>query len=242
MNNALLKLATIAVAITVSSLTFEEVAKAATFNYFDGTFNDADWTKFFQATGSPAFEVAEQRTSGGNPDSFRFMSHTWGNGVQGVVYHLNNNVVYDPSTQGAIDSLDYSADVIGFNTSSGVFGDGLLIEQGDRLFISQFTAVRFPSPWQTKSASDLTSSSFLSLDGGAAPDFSAAGDAISFGYIRTNTIPGVTTTIEHGIDNWSISVNSVSATPVPESNLVLGLLALASFGFSSTFQRQKERK
>jgi hypothetical protein len=242
MNNALLKSAIIATAVTVSAFGFAEIANAATFNYFDGTFNDSDWTRAFQATGSPSSETAEQRPSGGNPDGFRFMTHTWGNGVQGAVFHLNKNAVYDPSTQGAIESLDYSADVIGFNTSSGVFGDGLLLQQDGRLFISQFTAVRFPSSWQTKSASDLTSSSFLSLDGGAAPDFSATGDRIAFGYIRTNTIPGAGTTIAHGIDNWSVSVTNISTASVPEADFVLGLLALASFGITSTLQRQREQK
>ena len=244
MNNALLKLVIVAGTVTVSALGFEGIAEAATFNYFDGTFNDSDWTQALQATGSPAVETAEQSFTGGNPDSFRLMTHTWGGGIQGAVFHLNNTAIYDPSTQGAIESIDYSADVIGFNDDPGVFGDGLLLQQAGRLFISQFTAVRFPSSsWQTKSVSDLTSDGFLALDGGDFPDFSAEGAAIAFGYIRTNTLPGAVTTIEHGIDNWSVSVTNISTTTsVPESNFVLGLLAIASFSLGSTLQRKQKQK
>jgi hypothetical protein len=242
MNNKLLKFAIVATAVSVSALGFERIAEAATFNYFDGTFNDSDWTKAFQAMGSSSLETAEQRLSGGNPNSLRFMTHTWGGGVQGVVYHLSNTAVYNPSTQGAIESIDYSADVIGFNNSPGVFGDGLLLQQDGRLFISAFTAVRFPSSWQTKSVSGLTSDGFLPLDGGAVPDFSAQGAAIAFGYIRTNTIFGSVTTIRHGIDNWSVNVTTVSATSVPEPNFVIALLALASFGLNSALQSKHEQK
>jgi hypothetical protein len=251
MNNTLLKSVIAATAVTISALSFQEIAEAATVKFFDGTFNDSDWTKAFQATGSPSSETAEPSLSGGNPDAFRLTTHTWGNGTQGVVYHFNNRAVYDPSTQGAIASIDYSADVIGLNTFSGVFGDGLLLEQDGRLFISAFTAVRYPSQWQTKSVSGLTSDGFLPLDGDAAPDFSIQGAAITFGYIRTNTISGSTTTIRHGIDNWSVNVTTVSATSVPEPSSILGLLAIgfaaarsaiASLGASSLLQGKQEQK
>jgi hypothetical protein len=239
MNNRILKSL---IVVTISALSLQEIAKAATFNFFDGTFNDSDWIRAFQSTGSPSLETAEQSFSGGTPDAFRLMTHTWGNGIQGVVYHLSNQTIYDPSTQGAIESIDYSADVIGLNDAPGVFGDGLLIQQDRRLFISAFTAVRFPSPWQTKSVFGLTSDSFLSLDGGTAPDFSVQGEPISFGYIRTNTISGASTSIRHGIDNWSVNVTNVSVTSIPEPSSILGLLAIASLARTSLFQSKKEQK
>jgi hypothetical protein len=182
--------------------------------FFDDTFNDSDWTRFAEHQSGPLFfeETAEQRTSGGNPGAYRHMTHYWGSGTQVFVFHLNNNAIYDPSAQGAIVSINYSADIIGFYYSPnfGVFGDGILIEQDGRLFRTVTQGNPFNNLWQTKSFTGLTADNFTALDDLVShPDFSSAGSPIKFGYIRANTIFTTPATLSHGIDNWSVTISTV---------------------------------
>jgi VCBS repeat-containing protein len=185
-------------------------------NFFDGTFNNSDWTRTFEIKVGPfssVQETAQQITTGGNPDSYRFMTHTWGEGTQVFVYHLEDTAIYNPFIQGAIDFINYSADVIQFNPI-GIYGDGLLIEQNGRLFVSAFTGVG-NTLWQAKSFPNLTAFNFSALDGGSVLDFSNQGSPIKFGYIRTNTINGGVGTVQHGIDNWNVNIKAKSLTFVP---------------------------
>jgi hypothetical protein len=236
------------VVLTASALTFSFLvttpAQAATF--FDGTFNDADWTRIVNITEGPfsSFEeTASQSLSGGNPGAFRSMTHTWGNNTAARIYHFNVNAIYDPAVEGAIASIDYSADVRGLpgSTIGGVFGDGFAIQQDGRIFRTGTTGIGNNSPWQTVSLLNLTSGNFIALDGGSEPDFSITGSSIQFGYIRGNFIPTRTVrTVAHGIDNWSVTLNLAtvpvpepSKTPEPSTIISLGLL-----GFGALWQRK----
>ncbi|AFZ48307.1 protein of unknown function DUF1555 [Cyanobacterium stanieri PCC 7202] len=235
------------VVLTASALTFSFLvatpAQAATF--FDGTFNDADWTRIVNITPSPSGssgETATQSLSGGNPDAFRSMTHTLTGGTAVNVFHFNNNAIYNPAL-GAIVSIDYSADVRGLTPSAGTFGDGFAILQDGRIFRTGTTGVSTGSPWQTKSLLGLTDGNFFALDGGSGPDFSITGSLIQFGYERNNAnfSPSPTArTITHGIDNWSVRLNLAtvpvpepSKTPEPSTIISLGLL-----GFGALWQRK----
>ena len=211
--------------------------QAATF--FDGTFNDADWTRIVNITSGTFEETATQSPSGGNPDAFRSMTHTLRGGTSANVFHFNNNAIYNPAL-GAIASIDYSADVRGLpaSTIGGVFGDGFAIRQAGRLFRTGTTGIVNNSPWQTKSLLGLTGGNFIALDGGSGPDFSITGSVIQFGYERNNALGGSSTTpriIAHGIDNWSVRLNLAtvpvpepSKTPEPSTIISLGLLGLGA--------------
>ena len=202
--------------------------------YFDGTFNDSDWTRYAEVTrGTPVYqETAEQSLTGGNPDAYRYMTHTWGNGTRVVVRHFNINAMYDPSVSGAIGYIDYSADVIGLGGVDGVFGDAFLIEQDNRLFMAAITAVPITtSGWLDKDYFNLTADNFRAVDGGVGPDFSALGSAITFGYARSNTLLGGVSTVAHGIDNWSVTIHDA---PEP------GMLALLGLGITLIGFRQRK--
>jgi hypothetical protein len=83
-------------------------AIAVTFS--DGTFNDADWTSSLQVLEGPFSSVSHTETqvaSGGNPDAYRLNIREWGFGTRAAVYNLNSLAVYDPSTQGAIASVNF---------------------------------------------------------------------------------------------------------------------------------------
>lgn len=204
-------------------------------SYSDGTFNDSDWTRYAEVTtGTPVYEeTAVQSLTGGNPDAYRYMTHTWGNGTRVVISHFNLNAVYDPSVSGEIGYIEYSADVIGLGGSSGVFGDSFMIEQDDRTFMAAITAVPITTGgWLDKDYSGLTAENFRAVDGGLGPDFSTSGSAITFGYARSNTLLGSVHTVEHGIDNWSVTIHDA---PEP------GMLALLGLGITLIGYRQKRK-
>ena len=215
--------------------------QAATFNYFDGTFNDADWTRRIHFNVGPVgsfSETATQSLREGNPEAFRRMTQSWGNGTSALVYHFNNNAIYDPATQGEIEFIDYSADVrwIAANVG-GVFANGFAIEQDGRLFASANKAVAEVFPWQTKSFPGLTVADFVAVDRGPGPDFSSTGTPIKFGYDQGYRFDGLfTASLTSGIDNWSVTVNTVPppnpSPSVPEPSSIIGLLGLGVLGMS----------
>ena len=167
------------------------------------------------------------------------MTHTWGGATGARIYHFNVNAIYDPAVQGAIASIDYSADVRGLpaSTIGGVFGDGFAILQDGKIFRigSTSTGIANNAPWQTVSLLNLTSGDLVPEEEGTEPDFSIAGSPIQFGYIRGNIIGTSTVrTVAHGIDNWSVTLNTIApppvSVPVPEPSTIisLGLLGLGA--------------
>ncbi|ACB50697.1 hypothetical protein cce_1347 [Crocosphaera subtropica ATCC 51142] len=218
--------------------------QAATFNYFDGTFNDADWTRtirYFAGPSGSVSETATQSLTGGNPDEFRTMTQSWGNGTNARVYNFHSNAIYDPATQGAIASIDYSADVIGISANvGGEFGDEFAIQQDGRIFRAANIGIPDVSPWQTRSVPGLTVTDFIAFDGGSGPNFSSTGSPIQFGYGRGYSFNGgFAASITSGIDNWSVTVrNVVPSTPsVPEPSSIIGLLGLGLFGIDKLLKQ-----
>ena len=73
-------------------------------------------------------ETADQQSSGGNPDVYRQMLHTWGGGTQVIIYHTYVAGTYDPGIDGAIDTIDYSEDQIKL-AGAGTIGRGMIAVQ-----------------------------------------------------------------------------------------------------------------
>ena len=91
---------------------------AAATTFFDGTFNDADWQVVDHQVGFGGTSSAIQRASGGNPDEFREVTTTLNpaSGERRVFsFNFRSGAVYDPQSQGAIQSIDYSEDAIILN-------------------------------------------------------------------------------------------------------------------------------
>jgi hypothetical protein len=210
------------------------LANASAVTFFDGTFTNSNWTSSINISQGPFSSTSYSGTqvaSGGNPGDYRLDTRTWGLGTQAQVFNLNSLAAYDPSKQGAISSIGFSEDIIGFGTNGSTYGDGLLLEQGGQLFVGAFVASPLgTNTWQNRSSIGLTAVDFTPFFGLSHPDFSMAGSPIMFGYARTNTIFGGVATVQDGIDNWSVTATTVPAIPEPETYVLMlaGLLTIGA--------------
>jgi PEP-CTERM motif-containing protein len=154
---------------------------------------------------------------------------------------------YNPTTQGAIASINASVDknLTTSEISTTAIGNTFrpLIEQDGNFYLAAVTGPSIPTGpgttgYQTISASGLGASDFLLFDfmtgifGTAHPDF--GGDAITFGLGQTfNFVPG--TNNEADYDNLSLTVNSV---PEPSTWAML-LLGFVGIGFMAYRRKAK---
>lgn len=227
-----------AAAIGFAYLTIS-TATAATVTFSDQTFDDADWTLSIQQIDKGGTVSAAQTSAGGNPDAYRRIVNVVDDGPgPGTVrgFHLNVNAIYDPSTQGAIGTLDYYEDSIMFagfgqgQASGAAFmQDGFLYYTPgpNRLLANQLNA------WTSQSLLSLSALDFIGVGTTEAPDFSASGGSITFGFYRANSSPGDGGyTIDAGIDNWSIDIHSVNPVPVPAAAWLFGTALIGFVGYS----------
>ena len=219
---------------------FATSAMAAAVSFIDGTFNDANWTptKFIDTTpGASASFSAGQVATGGNPGSYRNTDMTFGGGVIGVS-HLSLASTYNPTTHGAISTIDFFYDLLETNPPfpSAAVNYNLLLVQGGvkyggKLFVDNITT--HPS-WTLFSHPSLTASDFGDYTssgafGTASPDFSTNGGLIQFGYVTKNSSSSTVTT-HSGIDNWSVTVHTA---PEPSTLAMM----LGSVGMIAGFRR-----
>ena len=193
--------------------------------------------------------VASNPTTGGTGgagDPYRQETHTMNQNVANTFailrdFNYNPANTYTPKTQGAIQSLDYTFDLLLIVTPGGAgVGYGLAMEQNGKTYISATTAAG-SSSWTNTSVTGRTATDFIealnsgpypNVDVNSHPDFSAGalGNAITFGYFVGNSFQFSTSiTATSGIDNWNVSLTT--ATPEPSSALSmatgLGLLLAA---------------
>ena len=230
---------------TVLTLVLSTVAGTAQASmvYYDGVFNDSDWslTVVTNTTGTGSTAQGFQVPTGGNPDEYREIRHQLlvtppGNGFL-FSFHLNNNAFYTPSTQGPISYIDYSEDSINFVPDTIVPGNGqgsgLLILQNGNFYRQQNPILVMPysgySTWTANPAPGLLAADFaeVTLAGviipSSNPDFSATGSIMQLGFHRGNSGNGNYET-DCGIDNWRVNI-----VPEPASAALLALGGL--FGF-----------
>ena len=185
----------------------------------DGEFLPADWVTTESA--SPALNgpvhTEDRATAGGNPDAFRTMVHVMPQGPSTLsVFHASSSSSYDPGSQGAIHVIDYVEDcIVQGNTSSTYAVDSnILIEQAGRRYGAVGALYCPASTWTTMPLrSSLSASDFVLIDGPACaagescPDFSATAKQLRFGFARhSQATAGPAGTIQHGIDNWKVTV------------------------------------
>jgi hypothetical protein len=202
----------------------------------DGTFSNSNWTlDTLSYTGPTPSASATQETSGGDPGDFRQLTMTYGgdgNIYTGSVY---NAYTYDPATQGAIETLDYTYDLELINGGdSNIVGYGVLVEQDGQFYVAGASSTPvYPNTdeWASRNSGLLTATDFTDiLNPSEHPNFSSSGDPIEFGYYADNGTEdaGQSTTVS-GIDNWEVDIQS-TPTPEPPSLLTLAsgvaLLAL----------------
>lgn len=232
---------------------------AAVVTFQDANFNPLHWTsnKYIDTTpGQGASFSVNTIPTGGNPDSYRQVSLTFREGAMRVS-HLRdvggNPFKWNPSTQGAFTSIDYSFDLLMTNYfnpapipapgESGAVGYALLLMQGGHYYTSAVDVVTTGDnkQWISINKINRTATSFNRLNmitggqiAGLHPDFSASGGEIVFGYDSVNShgSTGVFKGTESGIDNYSVQLNDVSVVPEPASTafvlLSLGLSGLVA--------------
>ncbi|MBN8281453.1 MAG: hypothetical protein J0M16_12660 [Gammaproteobacteria bacterium] len=210
-------------------------ARAATIEFFDGTFADADWTvaKISDNTpGAGASFTATQVATGGNPGEYREVIHVYGLGSI-IVGYLRNAATFDPSVSGSIVSLAYSYDTQRLQLNTGAVAYTPVIFQNNTWYGLPAYDTTTNQAWTSFGLSGLTAASFIARvgSGPAAPDFSATGAPMVFGYLsaNTNTNAAVTATRSAGIDNWRVEVTTANV-PLPAGGWLLatGVVAIAA--------------
>ncbi|MFN0012693.1 MAG: hypothetical protein ACKVS8_13730 [Phycisphaerales bacterium] len=187
----------------------------------------ANWSAAaINTTGGFGFSVSNP-AGGGNGGAYRGITHSSTAGfAQGTVIHTHA-LGWNPSTQGAITTLDMRVDVNCFNGgTSAAVGFGLVVVQGGSVFFGPtFTALSF-SGWRTDlQATGLTAASFNSAIA-TNPDFTAGGSAIAFGFFSSNgTASGVPIASTSGADNFAVVLDVV---PAPGAAALLAAAGMVS--------------
>lgn len=201
--------------------------------YQDLEFNMLDWTEHVVLTLNGATSNVEQRPSGGDTGSYRHMTHTMpGSGAKIWVIHLNSAATYDPSSQGRILSISYFESHRLFDPPfpGATIGARFALYQSGKYFVTG--NLDFDSQtWESRSLLNRDAADFVEVLGGTIhtnshPDFSYFGGEITFGYSRFDSTTAGSATTEHGIDNWTVTVQSRS--PIPTMSawglLILGVV------------------
>lgn len=188
--------------------------------FSDGEFDPADWSANSMAepaqNGPTHFE--DRRAAGGSPGAYRHMLHTMTAGPSSLrVLNTKASAIYDPQTLGAIHAIDYTEDCDLLSASSSSFNvvSYPTIEQAGRRYVASHGRGCLSS-WVNNfnQLPSLGTTDFVQVDGPACangescPDFSASAGALRFGFERRASVrAGVPAgSIEHGIDNWKVSI------------------------------------
>lgn len=188
----------------------------------DGAFAAADWGVEIVDLAGGASQSARQETSGGNPGAFRAMTHTLpqpsgSDETRIAAVHLYQGQRYNPSTQGALDHIDFTQDgrLLSLPWPDALVDTHFVIAQGGVLYRSS-GYIRFfgNTNWNSGALNNLQPASFTAIGGGGGqPDFSAGGGEMTFGYLRLHTrlatlppVPPGNLVIEHAIDNWQVTL------------------------------------
>jgi len=191
----------------------------------DTEFNANNWTEAVLYSSGDAAQSAARKPTGGNPGAYRHMTHVLPASTSIGVAHRFLGASYDPASQGAIDSLDYTEDHIELSppfTGAAIGATPALFQGGTWFFGPDLTFSNLT--WQSVVLTGLTASDFSA--GGSNPDFSAAGDMLYFGFWRSNSNSSTTTgyTTVSGIDNWSFTIHGrpPAAVPAPAAIWLFG--------------------
>lgn len=199
----------------------------------DGTFSSGNWgLETFTANGSGGSVIASQLTNGGNPGQARSVTNTTGSGPNNTIYGLHRfgtttTTRYEPGTQGAIASVNFSID-FAFISGAGGQGHGLMLgaKQGTIVFGAAATVTGSSSAWSNYNVTGLTAADFTAVSGSGNIDFTASGAPIRFGFITSNSNGSGGTSYFNQIayDNFNVRIIQV---PTPGIAPLTGLAAVA---------------
>jgi hypothetical protein len=188
-------------------------AAGASITYSDGIFNNTDWTVTYFAVITGETASGEQITSDGNPQPCRRIDNYIITGGGLIGFHLKTGATYNPATQGAISSINYSED----NKKVGTYVQavGFALKQGDKYYYKSLGYTDIYS-WTARKLTGLRAADFDCYGNpGEHPDFSASGGEITFGFLRNNSAGAGSNKHVYGlIDNWQVTVYPVIPLPL----------------------------
>jgi hypothetical protein len=201
--------------------------------YTDGTFNPSVWG--FEVVGGGS-STPSQVASGGNPGAYRQINQSvpantgWFYGFSR--YGTNTATRYDPATQGAISSVDFSIDGRLISTVGGqIPGVGMGIKQGSLVYVQTAFANLGNASWGTVASTGLTPADFMCVNGSGTVDFSASGGPLRFGFVTINaSFSAQPTGGVSEYDNYNVVVHQV---PAP------GAIALVGVGMLAASRRRR---
>jgi hypothetical protein len=210
---------------------------SAQVTFQDGTFNSADWdiTTVF-TSGNGGSGSAGQVGAGGNPGSYRSVTHNMGaNPAKLYLFHRRAGATHDPQTQGPILGISFSFDAKTFNDAFAYGGQSasLGLRQNGITYAGPYFANALPNPWTGTTQTNLLATDFDQVEGTANPNFSVTGTTIELGLITSNHNPPggapASSTIV-GYDNWMVEIEH--AIPAPSfsttGTLAFGAMVLAA--------------
>lgn len=210
--------------------------------FTDGTFNLSDYNIVTFNSDPSDVTINVSQTSSGNPGTALEVINSWSAPnitFSTAVALLNTSFIFNPSSQGGIQNLNFSVDRF-ITLTGGILGgtnnaSALVLQNGNYYFDTVAGPTLIAGQYQTVSGTGLLASDFQLIDLSTGnidttqhPDFSSSGGAIDFGILvrfgHINALP-VGGNLDVREDNLSYSI-----TPVPEpSSLLLLLSGLAPF-------------
>jgi len=198
---------TLARAIAVLIVLFGLPTLASAVTLTDDTFAPADWSI---VTAGDGVVTGVQALSGGNPDEFRHVVNRPDVNLFVAGFHTNSTFVYDPSVQGAIQSIDWSIDYNNIQSGQHV---SLFLEQAGVRYVAGSSGLTTTGAgigvWAAHSTTALIESDF------GTPDFSVSGAPITFGFRTASSYDPAAGDINNtvGYDNLTITIVSIPTVP-----------------------------
>lgn len=227
-----LKRLPIFLALAISTATMPVLAATV---FTDNTFNLSDYTIETFQSGGATVDITQTLTSGNPGSALQVITDipTHSSTFFTSQYFLNSSFLYNPGTQGAIQSIDYINDIY-VETSASLKSRGAapVVFQGGNYYINIISLANVNGAWLTASADGLQAADFslvtdlltFATDASINPDFTSG--IIQFGTVTGTSDPGTAATTWDGRhDNLSYTVNAV---PIPAAVwlFVSGLLGL----------------
>jgi len=220
----------------------------AVVDYGDGDFTLSQWQTTAYYLGNGGTIGLNRVSSGGNPGVYLRVDHLVnrapGGSNSSIVYGLHTlaGATYNPITDGAIDTIDFSILYNNIDTAASGMAFGMALRQNGNIYGIDPIISGTASGWQSVNKTSLQESDFglkvkqtdtFITDFNQNPDFSGSGSLIELGLFtwNSNTSTDVPAIEKVGFDNWAVTVNNV---PEP---MTLSLLALGSL-----FMRSLKKK